>query len=115
MSLRFGHWEVIATDPAGNFTCRCTCGAVMVVERGELDESSACGSSVTTVITYVITEDGPDGQPWLPDSTDFWAIVRRTHGFTRWRRIGLQQKQSITVALGGGLANQAAPQTKRRN
>jgi hypothetical protein len=76
---------------------------------------SALPSTLAIEITYVVTEDGADGQPWPPGGTDFWAVVTRTHGFTRWRRIGLQQKQSIAAAFGGGLANRAAPQTKRRN
>jgi hypothetical protein len=58
-------------------------------------------------ISYVETEDMPDGQPW-PPSVGTWAIVRRTHGFTRWRCITLQSKQSDAVTLGGGLANSAA-------
>jgi hypothetical protein len=68
---------------------------------------------VTTVITYVITEDGPDGQPWPPSGTDFWVIVTRMHGFTRWRRISLQANQSAVVALGGGSANQTASDKTR--
>jgi hypothetical protein len=58
-------------------------------------------------ISYTVTEDMPDGQPW-PPSVGTWAIVRRTHGFTRWRCITLQSKQSGAVTLGGGLANSAA-------
>jgi hypothetical protein len=72
-------------------------------------------AATTFKISYFVTEDLPGGRPWPPDGDDLWCVVARSHGFTRWRRIGLQQKQSITVALGGGLANQAAPQTKRRN
>jgi hypothetical protein len=44
MSLWMGSWEVIATDQAGKFTCRCVCGAEVVVERGALEESSFCPS-----------------------------------------------------------------------
>jgi hypothetical protein len=73
-------------------------------------------NAATFAITHVITEDGPDGQPWPPDG-DFWCVVARSHGFTRWRHIGLQskQKQSGAVTLDGGLSNSAASQTKRRN
>jgi hypothetical protein len=76
---------------------------------------SALPSTFAIEITYAVTENLPDGQPWLPDGTDFWAIVRRTRELTRWRRIGLQSKQSVAAALGGGLSNQTAPQnaTKR--
>jgi hypothetical protein len=69
----------------------------------------------TFMISYFVTEDYPDDQPWPPDGDDLWCVVARSHGFTRWRRISLQQKQSPIVALGGGLANQAAPQSKTRN
>jgi hypothetical protein len=32
-------------------------------------------TAATFTITHVITEDGADGQPWPPDSTDFWAVA----------------------------------------
>jgi hypothetical protein len=54
-------------------------------------------TSVTTVITYVITEDGPDGQPWRPDGDDPWCVVTRTHGFTDLPRFG--EVRSILEAL----------------
>jgi hypothetical protein len=62
-------------------------------------------TAATFAIAYVVTEDLPGGRPWPPDGTDFWAVVRRSHGFTRWRRITLQskQKQSGAVTLDGGL------------
>jgi hypothetical protein len=44
MSLYFGHWLVLAADATGNFTCRCVCGTVMVVESGAPDESLTCRS-----------------------------------------------------------------------
>jgi hypothetical protein len=41
------------------------------------------------VITYAVTEDNFNGTPWVPDgpASDFWAIVARSHGRTKWRRI----------------------------
>jgi hypothetical protein len=64
----------------------------------------------TFTISYVVTEDCPDGQPWPPDGDDLWCVVARTHDFTRWRRITLQSKpkQSGAATLGGGLSNSAA-------
>jgi hypothetical protein len=61
-------------------------------------------------ITYATTQDNFDGQPWPPDGADFWAIVARGGGLTRWRRIFLEiaTKQSGAVTLGNGLAHQAA-------
>jgi hypothetical protein len=72
--------------------------------------------SATFAISYFVTEDDPDGQPWPPNGDDLWRVIARSHGFTRWRRITLQskQKQSGAVTLDGGLSS-AASQTKRRN
>jgi hypothetical protein len=43
-------------------------------------------------ITHTVTNDSPDGQPWLPpDSGALWVIVRRADGRTLWRSIQLAQ------------------------
>jgi hypothetical protein len=42
MSLWFGYWEVLTTYPPGKWVCRCACGALNAVERGELNENLAC-------------------------------------------------------------------------
>jgi hypothetical protein len=41
------------------------------------------------IITYAVTDDNFNGMPWMPDgpASDFWAIVARRHGRTKWRRI----------------------------
>jgi hypothetical protein len=39
------------------------------------------------VITYAVTDDNFNGEPWMPDGSDIWAIVTRGHGRTKWRRI----------------------------
>jgi hypothetical protein len=59
----------------------------------------------TLQVTYGITGDLPDGRPWPPDGADFWSIVTRVCGFTRWRRIFLETtpKQSGAVTLADGL------------
>lgn len=46
MSLSFGYWTVIATNPTANSVvyCRCICGAVLAVELATLDATSACRS-----------------------------------------------------------------------
>jgi hypothetical protein len=40
-------------------------------------------------IAYAITRDNFDGSPWMPDGSDYWAIVARKRGRTKWRRIVL--------------------------
>jgi hypothetical protein len=43
MSLWPGYWEVLAVDPTGKcFTCRCVCGATVVVLFATLDETTTC-------------------------------------------------------------------------
>jgi hypothetical protein len=56
-------------------------------------------------ITYATTQDNFDGQPWPPDGADYWAIVARGGGFTRWRRIFLEKtpERSGAATLGAGL------------
>jgi hypothetical protein len=39
------------------------------------------------VITYAVTEDNFNGTPWMPDGDDFWSVVARDHGRTKWRHI----------------------------
>jgi hypothetical protein len=42
------------------------------------------------IIKTVVTADSFDGQPWPPNSTDRWHLVRRSHGFSIWRSISAQ-------------------------
>ncbi len=44
-------------------------------------------------ITYAITADDPDGEPWLPSEGGFWVVTARARGFTKWRRITLQEEE----------------------
>jgi hypothetical protein len=38
-------------------------------------------------ISYTLTRDNPDGQPWPPVGCDtLWSVVRRADGCTLWRR-----------------------------
>jgi hypothetical protein len=49
-------------------------------------------------ISYSITRDGPDGQPWPPpDGTALWAIVRRADDCTLWRTIQLAQVRTAAT------------------
>jgi hypothetical protein len=41
------------------------------------------------LIIYEVTEDCANSAPWPPDGSDFWSIVERVGGFTKWRRIAL--------------------------
>jgi hypothetical protein len=42
------------------------------------------------IITYAVTDDNFNGSPWMPDGSDFWAIVARGRGRTKWRRLTLE-------------------------
>jgi hypothetical protein len=42
MSLSFGLWTVLGTEPTGRITCRCVCGAIVEADLAALDESSTC-------------------------------------------------------------------------
>jgi hypothetical protein len=42
-------------------------------------------------VLRAITADDCLGEPWPPSSTDHWHLVHRTHGFTLWRRVALNQ------------------------
>ena len=44
-------------------------------------------------VIHVITADDPFGEPWPPSSTDNWHVVRRKHGFTKWRAIQVVQPE----------------------
>ena len=50
----------------------------------------ANASAIKLAIQHQVTEDLPDGQPWPPDGADLWCIVKRSHGFTQWRRVALE-------------------------
>jgi hypothetical protein len=57
-------------------------------------------------VTYATTQDNFSGEPWPPDGNDYWAVVARARGFTKWRRITLVEttdKQSGAVTLDDGL------------
>ena len=48
--------------------------------------------SAVIEISYSLTSDSLDGQPWPPpDSGVLWVIVRRADGCTLWRSIQLAQ------------------------
>jgi hypothetical protein len=38
-------------------------------------------------IIRTVTADGPFGEPWPPADGDGWTVIRRSHGFTVWRKI----------------------------
>jgi hypothetical protein len=42
-------------------------------------------------IRYAVTEDNFNGEPWMPDGADFWALVGRVRGhrLTMWRNVGI--------------------------
>jgi hypothetical protein len=51
--------------------------------------------SAVIEISYSLTSDSLDGQPWPPpDSSALWIIVRRADGCTLWRAIQLAQVRS---------------------
>ena len=67
---------------------------------------NANASAIKLAIQHQVTEDLPDGQPWPPDGADLWCIVKRSHGFTQWRRVFLETtttQRSGVVTLDGGL------------
>ena len=47
-------------------------------------------SPVSLTISYATTDDLPSGQPWMPDGRDFWSVVSRANGTTKWRRLSLK-------------------------
>ena len=48
-------------------------------------------------ILHDVTSDSPDGQPWPPDGTALWAIVRRADGCTLWRAFQLAQVRTAAT------------------
>jgi len=42
-------------------------------------------NGATFIIEHIITADDSFGEPWPPDG--FCSVVRRTRGFTLWRRV----------------------------
>lgn len=54
------------------------------------------------IITYTVTQDNFNGTPWMPDGDDFWSVVDRGHGRTKWRRITAAANQTrVTLAANG--------------
>jgi hypothetical protein len=49
-------------------------------------------------VIHANTEDNINGAPWPPDGADFWSIVDRTNGVTRWRRIALMEITRVALA-----------------
>jgi hypothetical protein len=43
------------------------------------------------LIVYAVTDDNFNGSPWMPDgsASDFWAVVARANGHTKWRRVAI--------------------------
>jgi hypothetical protein len=50
------------------------------------------------VITYAVTQDNFNGTPWMPDGDDFWSVVARDRGRTKWRRITAASNTHVTLA-----------------
>jgi hypothetical protein len=46
-------------------------------------------SAQALIIEHAITQDAPDGTPWLPPEGDGWVLVcrRQTEGTSVWRRL----------------------------
>jgi hypothetical protein len=49
-------------------------------------------------VAHAATEDNFNGTPWPPDGNDFWSVVERTNGTTKWRRIALTEITRIALA-----------------
>jgi hypothetical protein len=49
-------------------------------------------------IIHADTEDNTNGTPWAPDGGDFWSVVERTRGVTKWRRIALMEITRVVLA-----------------
>lgn len=77
----------------------------------QINNSASKRKRFTLAIEYQVTEDLPNGTLWPPDGADFWSVVVRCSGFTRWRQIYLT-KQSDVVALGGGLQSNSVRKRK---
>jgi hypothetical protein len=55
--------------------------------------------SAVIEISYSLTSDSLDGQPWPPpDSSALWVIVRRAEGCTLWRAIHLVMSRYPVIA-----------------
>lgn len=59
-------------------------------------------------ITHAVTDDLPNGTPWLPDgdANIFWSMVTRASGRTVWRRIALKEEEPSSPK--GGMSERNA-------
>jgi hypothetical protein len=62
----------------------------------EISDFYAARKCVPLNLIYQTTEDNLDGSPWPPDGNDYWAVVKRANGQTKWRRIFLK-KSTATI------------------
>jgi hypothetical protein len=49
-------------------------------------------------VVHASTEDNFNGTPWPPDGADFWSVVDRANGTTKWRRIALTEITRVVLA-----------------
>ena len=56
------------------------------------------------LIVYETTDDCFNGDAWMPDgpASDFWAVVTRASGHTRWRRVTITAGKPTDKRLAEG-------------
>jgi hypothetical protein len=74
----------------------------------QITRSKQADTASALVITYARTENLFNGEPWPPDGSDYWAIVKRDRGHTIWRRIAAATSNSSRVTLAANGARRSS-------